>query len=146
MTELTLSLADAADVAAIAELEWSYYGADGYPAALFYQALQQWPQGLWVAKRQQLLGYLLIAPASGADTHWLMSMLVAPQARGQGLGKALLQHVLTTNTELGCIRLTVASDNHTAQRIYQQCGFTKIDEIADFFGPGAHRWLFEWRR
>lgn len=146
MTAAIVSPATAADIAAVAALEHSYYGAEGYPSALFYQALQQWPQGLWVAKQQQLLGYLLLAPASTVGMHWLMSMLIAPAARGQGLGKELLQHVLTSVDDLTCVRLSVASDNHAAQRLYQQCGFKKIGEVIDFFGPRAHRWLFEWQR
>lgn len=147
MSKLTIEPAQANDVAAIAALEFDYYAAEGYPAALFYQALQQWPRGLWVAKQeQQLRGYLLLAPASQSDCHWLMSMLVAPQARGQGIGKLLLHHVLAVESALKCVRLTVAEDNFAAQRLYQQCGFNKIEEIADFFGPGVHRWLLEWHR
>ena len=146
MTALTISPASATDIAAIAELEYSYYATEGYPSALFYQALQQWPHGLWVAKQQQLLGYLLIAPASTLGMHWLMSMLIAQEARGQGIGKRLLQQVLADTDELTQVRLSVASDNHAAQHVYQQCGFQKIAEVNDFFGPGSHRWLFEWRR
>jgi ribosomal-protein-alanine N-acetyltransferase len=146
MSQPILGLATAADIPAIAALEYDYYAAEGYPSALFYQALQQWPGGLWVAKQQQqITAYLLLAASNSAGVYWLMSMLVAPAARGQGLGKRLIQQVQSLSTGLQAIRLTVASDNHAAQRLYQQCGFKKIEEIANFFGPGAHRWLLEWR-
>lgn len=144
---MTIGPAHADDVVAISALELAHYGNEGYPSALFYQALQQWPRCLWVAKQhQQLLGYVLVAPTQQAGVYWLMSMLMAPQARGQGLGKRLLQQLQHRETALQVVRLTVASDNHAAQHVYQQCGFTKMEEIADFFGPGAHRWLFEWQR
>lgn len=146
MTAITIRTATAGDIAAIAALERTYYGDHGYPSALFYQALQQWPQGLWVAAEQQPIGYLLVAPGEPKQPHWLMSMLVAHAARGRGVGHNLLQHYLDAELSVKQLRLTVAADNHAAQRLYQQCGFEKIDEIADFFGPGEHRWLYQWQR
>ncbi|CAI8152284.1 MAG: Mycothiol acetyltransferase [Pseudidiomarina mangrovi] len=146
MTAISIRPAIHSDIAAIAALERAYYGDHGYPSALFYQALQQWPQGLWVASEQQLIGYLLVAPSEPQQPHWLMSMLVAHAARGRGVGHKLLQHFLATELNVNQLRLTVAADNHAAQRLYQQCGFEKIDDIADFFGPGEHRWLYEWQR
>lgn len=147
MASFTVELAGAADIATITALERDYYGAEGYPSALFYQALVQWPQGLWVVKQQQQVqGYLLMAPSAEPKVLWLMSMLIAPAARGQGLGTLLLQQVIAQQPGLTCLRLTVAADNHAAQHIYRQCGFVKRDEIADFFGPGGDRWLYEWQR
>lgn len=134
------------DIVAITSLENDYYGNHGYPSALFYQALQQWPRGLWVATEQQLLAYLLVAPGDYQQPHWLMSMLVASHARGSGVGSKLLQHYLNTESAVKQLRLSVASDNHAAQRLYKQCGFTKIDEIADFFGPTQQRLIYQWHR
>lgn len=54
----------------------------------------------------------------------LHDLFVLPEYRGQGLGRALLQHIEQYAREAECAKLTleVRSDN-SAQQLYQKCGF-----------------------
>ncbi|SDB10168.1 Ribosomal protein S18 acetylase RimI [Pseudidiomarina indica] len=133
------------DVEQLAALEFQTYGADGYPSALFYQALVQWPDGFFVATRgQQVCGYVLATP--GTDhTLWVMSLLIAESARGQGIGRQLMQYLLdqlrAKPTNYTQIALTVAPDNQHALRLYQQLGFQQRESIPNFMGPQHDRLL-----
>ena len=57
----------------------------------------------------------------------LESIAVAPGARGQGIGKALLQAVLTWAAELEAVRLEleVRASNHRAIMVYERCGLRR---------------------
>lgn len=141
-----IRLATATDIPQLETLERATYPLEGYPAALFYQALGQWPQGLWVASAKTdptiIHGYLLAA-LGAQDEHWIMSVLIASQARGQGLGKQLLQTYLAqlkSNHPSGVqVKLTVAPANTAAIALYRQLGFQKTDFLPNFMGPDEDR-------
>jgi ribosomal protein S18 acetylase RimI-like enzyme len=64
------------------------------------------------------------------DKASLWSVYVAPQARGRGAGRQLVQAAIThacTIPELGRVRLAVAQDNHAALSLYLNCGFALAD-------------------
>ncbi|MFC0469316.1 GNAT family N-acetyltransferase [Halalkalibacter kiskunsagensis] len=53
------------------------------------------------------------------------SVYVAKEARGKGIGKKLLDHVIKTAHELGIeqLQLVVASKNERAKQLYESLGF-----------------------
>ncbi|MCA9132630.1 MAG: GNAT family N-acetyltransferase [Planctomycetales bacterium] len=57
---------------------------------------------------------------------WIQSVFVTPEARGRGVFRSLLRHVLSVLREspdvLG-VRLYVERDNTRAQAVYHRCGF-----------------------
>jgi ribosomal protein S18 acetylase RimI-like enzyme len=57
----------------------------------------------------------------------LNDLYTTPEARGQGIGTALLEHcqVFAQGTGAGVLRLRTAHDNTTAQRLYEKFGFVK---------------------
>ena len=61
----------------------------------------------------------------------LISMWVAPAARGQGIGAALVRRVLGHAREIGCreVYLWVTSGNAVAEQLYGRCGFTRTGTI-----------------
>ena len=63
----------------------------------------------------------------------LVSMYVAPEYSGQGLGLSLVDTVVhdarTTGLEL--VTLTVTDSNHAAIALYQKCGFTAFGTEPD---------------
>ena len=61
------------------------------------------------------------------DKASLWSVYVAPQARGCGAGRQLVQAAIAhacSVPELARVRLAVAQDNHAALSLYLGCGFT----------------------
>jgi GNAT superfamily N-acetyltransferase len=56
----------------------------------------------------------------------LHDFAVIPEARGLGVGKALMEAVLAAAKERGCCRVTleVRSDNDRAKRLYAAAGFS----------------------
>lgn len=65
------------------------------------------------------------------------SYAVAAQARGRGLGHALVRHSLETAADLGFRGLqfnAVLADNTAARRVYTDCGFEVLARV-----PGGFR-------
>ncbi|WP_404407536.1 GNAT family N-acetyltransferase [Pseudidiomarina marina] len=140
--------ATATDVAQLAALESNTYADEGYPAPLFYQALAQWPQWFLVAESDNIVvGYVLAAPGSD-KTLWIMSVLVDKVARGQGVGRQLMQSLIANvhnhTREFSRLALTVSPNNHGAIHLYRQLGFKDIKQINDFMGPSQHRLLMHY--
>ncbi|WP_431968803.1 N-acetyltransferase family protein [Actinacidiphila sp. bgisy160] len=116
----------------IGEIE-VYYGGDYAPgnvdqirAALF--GAHPAATVLLARDGEDVLGmasFSLLWPAAGADTSaWMKELYVRDQARGRGVGRALLDAVRTAAQELGCTRLewTADTDNPTALGFYEALG------------------------
>lgn len=144
LTATKIRPADTKHIPDIAKLEQSYYPDDCYGEGFLYQALSQWPQGIWVAEQGgQLLGYALLAPGQHQGEHWLMAAVVNSKGRGQGIGKKLCLACIASARKQGCssLYLTVAEDNDVARNLYLKLGFQAQALKQDFFGPGQHRVL-----
>ena len=73
----------------------------------------------------RLLGiaHFLVQPStSSADTCYLQDLFTAPEARGQGVGRALIEAVAERARARGCCRLhwLTHAGNTTARRLYDQ--------------------------
>ncbi len=74
-----------------------------------------------------LLGVVRVSPPQvGDDTGTLESLYVAPEAQGQGTGRALLEAGLARLAGLGArrVQLWVFETNTGAQALYRHMGFT----------------------
>ncbi|MET8859446.1 GNAT family protein [Streptomyces sp. NPDC004579] len=79
----------------------------------------------------RLVGHASLRLDAGGVSARLGRVLVAPDARGQGYGAALLTRVLTVGfAQLGLKRvdLGVFSHNHDAVRLYERFGF-RLDRV-----------------
>lgn len=68
----------------------------------------------------------------------LISMWVAPEARGRGVARRLIDAVARAMAEHGAARLelSVMPDNHRARQIYERSGFTLTDSPGDALPDG----------
>ena len=59
---------------------------------------------------------------SVSDTCYLQDLFVAPDGRGRGNGRALIEHVAADATARGCSRVywTTHRTNHTAMQLYDR--------------------------
>ena len=66
-----------------------------------------------------------ISTALGGPVATLEDLVVAPAARGAGLGSRLLEAAIEHARQRGCLRLTLLTDgdNVEAQRLYKRQGF-----------------------
>ncbi len=82
-------------------------------------------------------GMVRYQPAADGLSAMLISMWVAPEARGRGVGDALIDAVVEAAREGGCRRvvLEVHDDNEPAIRLYARRGFVRVEGAA---GPGEH--------
>lgn len=73
----------------------------------------------------------------------IYAMYVAPGARGQGLGKALIQELVRRASLLDGleqINLTVISDNAAAKQLYASCGFQVYGIERNAMKSGGQYW------
>ncbi|MGL4222408.1 MAG: GNAT family N-acetyltransferase [Shewanella sp.] len=129
------------ELAAVFQLEQAIFGEHSYPDFFFRQGFDCWPEYFLVAVDANgvLLGYLLGAQSSDPECMWILSVAVSEQARGQGLGKQLLQRCLAQlPAKVKRVDLTVDPHN-TARSLYQRLGFVDAHVEADYFGAGADR-------
>jgi ribosomal protein S18 acetylase RimI-like enzyme len=68
------------------------------------------------------------------DAH-LEELYVAPERRGQGMGRALLEAAMTVARELGAARMDIGTseDDTAALGLYESSGFTNLERLPD--GP-----------
>lgn len=92
-----------------------------------YQATGDFDPSMWLlaASEGQDVGVLLLTPYQETRQIELIYMGVVPQARGQGIGAALLQHAQTLAIEWRAKRLLLAVDaaNIPARTLYHRAGF-----------------------
>jgi GNAT superfamily N-acetyltransferase len=64
----------------------------------------------------------------GGKSAWLDELYVVPGYRGQGVGRALLEHVVSEARALGCkaIDLEVEEAHRRAERLYEQVGYRPL--------------------
>ena len=71
----------------------------------------------------------------------LLSIAVAEDSRGTGIGSALMELIEAELASLGAtsLMLTVEPENELAKAVYEKAGFVKVGEKEDYFGPGEGR-------
>lgn len=89
--------------------------------------------------------------AEDANTWFVQFMAVTPQARGQGHGRAMMEHTLEMARAAGADHAELLTDlgNAVAERLYQRLGFVQVAEYfyhdlpaahLALLGPGMKRW------
>jgi ribosomal protein S18 acetylase RimI-like enzyme len=94
----------------------------------------------WIAEEGQstVVGFAVAAalcvPGTAAECE-LEFVLVAPQARRQGIGRTLLQTVFAWASDLGAheVWLEVRASNTPALRLYEYCGFVVIGRRSGYY-------------
>jgi L-amino acid N-acyltransferase YncA len=92
-----------------------------------------------VIQGRDIVGTYILRPnQSGGGSHVAnAAFMVAPEARGQGIGRAMGEHCLSEARRLGFLAIQfnfVVSTNESAVRLWQQLGFNIVGTL-----PGAFR-------
>jgi ribosomal protein S18 acetylase RimI-like enzyme len=75
----------------------------------------------------------------------LYSLATQPEARGRGVGAALLEAAAEAARHRGCraLRLEVRTDNTAAIGLYERAGFQRIGRYECYYQDGADAWRYE---
>ena len=120
------------------DIAWSFREAEDSETLLAgYLELGQ----VWVARDAdgEVIGHLQTVPRDDGDTWEVTNTAVVEKARGQGVGRRLLEEAVADARRAGVSRVVLATGAADIGnlRFYQRCGFRMTHVVQDYFGP-AH--------
>ena len=136
MSAYTIRAASAGDIPSIIAVELEAETAAHWPAAE-YECIFM-PGGiariaLVIENERQISGFIV---ARRIDKEWeLENVAVRRTSRRQGLGRALVEHLLELAHEASAARLflEVRESNQAARRLYSQLGFLEIGRRRGYY-------------
>ncbi|MCX5057240.1 GNAT family N-acetyltransferase [Streptomyces sp. NBC_00461] len=145
MPDLHIRTAREDDLPEICLLDREAFPAEPYPEFVLRQYFDLCCGHLIVVDDGTALrGYLIAAAPSDCGPTWLISLGVARDLRGRGLGRRLMTRMLDRLRSEGAseVRLAVDPDNEPAVHLYKSLGFTPLGgPRRDYFGAGKDRLL-----
>ena len=136
-----LRRADAGDVAAIMELESAVFVNDAWSERSMLSEVTGEHGYYLVAfepeSPERIDGYAGLLAPRGAGEGDIQTIAVAPHARRRGLGRTLMQALLTEARKRGAreVFLEVRADNPGAQTLYRGLGFEEIGVRPKYYQP-----------
>jgi len=134
------------DLPALLALERSAFTTDHLSPRQYRQHLVSPTAIVLVAADESgVLGTALVFFRRESDLARLYSIAVAHDARGRGVGEALLAAVEQAALRRGArrMRLEVRQDNAAAMRLYERGGYTRFAERPGYYEDGGHAWRYE---
>ena len=136
--------AELADLDAILALE-AHFPSDRLSRRQLRHLLTRAHAEAWVAEDglaendSRIVGDAIVLFRRGFDAARLYSLVVAPGARGRGVGASLLLAAERGAAERGCVsvRLEVREDNDAARRLYARHGYETVGRTDFFYRDGA---------
>jgi [ribosomal protein S18]-alanine N-acetyltransferase len=139
---VVLRLMAESDVPAVAELERSVFGNEAWSADMLFSEMAA-PTGtrhyLVAEDDGELAGYGgLLGPPGGPHAD-VVTLAVAADRWGRGIGTALLHGLLAEAAQRGCrdVFLEVRVDNDRAQRLYRRNGFAGVGIRRGYYQPSG---------
>ncbi len=87
----------------------------------------------------ELIGYAGLSTYPGTFSSDIQTIGISPIERGKGLGRSLMQRLISKAKELGSeqVMLEVRADNETAIALYKDLGFVQIDVRKRYYQPAG---------
>jgi ribosomal protein S18 acetylase RimI-like enzyme len=97
------------------------------------------------ANHQLFLGSAVLFFRKRSAVARLYSLATRPEARGRGVGAALLEAAGMAARRRGsrALRLEVRTDNAAAISLYERHGFRRIGHYAQYYQDGTDAWRYE---
>ena len=138
LRETTLREMTWRDISALAALEPALFADDAWSERTWWAELAGRPRRSYVISEQSgtVVGYAGID--CGGEVADVMTIAVAPEAQGQGLGTVLLHWLIADARRSGAryLMLEVRADNIVAQRLYSAAGFAMLTSRRRYYQPG----------
>ena len=126
----SIRIAQESDLPAIMQLEHECFANDAWSAESMYDELTGAEKFYLVAYQDDaLLGYAGLNKLPTVNQSEVQTIAVSQTARGQGLGRDLMTHLIDESRRANCLEmfLEVRADNTVAQKLYEKLGFEQID-------------------
>lgn len=126
------------DISAVHAIETLVFDVDPWSAEQFWGELAQTTREYVVAEQDGLIvgyaGAYLLPPDADVQT-----IAVSPNAQGRGVGRLLLEELISTAIGRECTQLLleVRSDNESAIAMYERFGFESISKRRDYYASGV---------
>jgi ribosomal-protein-alanine N-acetyltransferase len=107
--------------------------ADPWAPGDFHDALAGGVLFFVAAVNDVVAGYVMARHV--ADEGEILNLAVAPAYQGRGLGRELVEHVLTRLSDAGvaAVYLEVRESNAVARRLYEHLGFQEVGRRARYY-------------
>ena len=135
-----------ADVETIEAADKSIWQEWSNARPLYRQLMDLYPESVLVEHSQDgeyagcAVGLFRPNPAVG----WVLSVDIVESFRGHGLGRILVQHLLSVfrNMELREIIAIIDPSNVASEALFSSLGFEQVSREVEYFGPGLdqNRW------
>lgn len=137
MSNTAVRLASLTDLKDLTELENRCFQFDRISSRSFRYFLTKSQAEIWVVG-QPVVAYGLVLFHSGTSLARIYSLAVAPEQRGQGLARTLMEALETSACEHQAlfIRLEVADDNIGALKLYRSLGYDPIRRLHHYYEDG----------
>jgi [ribosomal protein S18]-alanine N-acetyltransferase len=137
------------DVPELVALERLLFDDDAWTEATWWAELAQGGSRRYLLDRDpasgRVRGYAGVA-LNGPDAD-VMTVAVAPEQQGRGLGRRLTEALveLAADAGAGQLLLEVRADNVPAQRLYAGLGFDRIAVRRGYYRGGVDAWILRRR-
>lgn len=124
------------DIDALIALEEKCFKSDRLSRRSFHHMTTRAHATLIVDDRQEYLGgYVLVLYNRATALARLYSIAVAPECRGQGVGRALAEAAEADALNQGCValRLEIRRDNAPSQGLFKALGYRQFDIVDDYY-------------
>lgn len=125
---------------------WTYYGFSTDSAtALWTRALHEHAHVSVARLGGRTIGFAWYIPNAGFGLSGYLKLLgVSEEARGLGVGAALLEHTerQTREDKQRDLLLLVSDFNTAAQRFYQRHGYLQVGALANYVVPGVAELIY----
>ena len=139
--------AELSDLDDLVALEESSFATDRLSRGQYRRHLDSESAQVLVASanHRRFLGTAVVFFRQGTHVARLYSIASRAEARGKGVGSALLEAVEKLAEKRRCtsVRLEVRTDNDDAMRLYERLGYRRIGRYARYYGDGADAWRYE---
>lgn len=139
--------AELSDLDDLVTLEESSFDTDRLSRAQYRRHLDSDSALVLVASanHRNFLGTAVVFFRKGSRVARLYSIASKPQARGKGVGTALLDAIEAAARQRRCraVRLEVRDDNAGAVRLYERHGYRHIGHYPHYYQDGTHAWRYE---
>jgi ribosomal protein S18 acetylase RimI-like enzyme len=131
-----------ADLGALVALENACFDSDRLTRRQFRYMLARAQARLLLAETQgragetrELLGYVLVLFNRATSVARLYSIAVSAAARGQGVGRALVEaaEAATWDADRAYLRLEIRRDNLASQRLFEGLGYRRFGILSDYY-------------